>query len=348
MIHASHERFSIRVLTNWDEIAAIKPAWQSLYSKCDYATPFQRPEWLLPWIECFGPREPLVLEVRRNKQIVGLAPMLIYRNGSERVLGLMGGGVSDYLDVLINPEYSREALDVLLNYFVAESRQWDYVDLTDLSSESPLLGLAVPSWNGDKSEHDVCPVIDLADRTTDLSAVVPSRQLRNFRNAQARLLRAGKSRFDIAQPSNLNLMLNGLFRLHDQRWRDDGSPGVLADPAVRRFHRVAGSLLLEQEILRLHGLWLEDRYVAVLYSLVERGRVYCYLQGFDPEFHSLSPGTLILGHVLEDALRLGARHVDLLRGSEAYKYSWGAHDVSTHRVILSEQSRAPQAERIVA
>jgi CelD/BcsL family acetyltransferase involved in cellulose biosynthesis len=346
LAHPPRSCFSIRELTNVDEIAAIAVEWRNLYSRCEYATPFQRPEWLLTWIKCFRPSSPMVVETRRNGQLVALAPMLIYNRGRERVLGFMGGGVSDYLDVLFDPTFSSETLELFSNWLRADPGRWDYVEMTDLSPQSPLQSFA--GIASSKSEHDVCPVITIPGEVTDLGAIIPSRQFRNLRNARARLLRAGKSRFEIAQADNFESMLDALFRLHALRWREEGGPGVLADSAVQTFHRIAGPLLLKRRVLRMHGLRLEERYIAVLYSLVDRGRVYCYLQGFDPECHLLSPGTLILGRVLEDALSLGVHHVDLLRGSEAYKYAWGARNVPTSRVTLRQPSRTTQEERILA
>ena len=70
-----------------------------------------------------------------------------------------------------------------------------------------------------------------------------------------------------------------------------------------------------------------------LEGIFERRTVYYYLQGFDPEFAWYSPGTQIIAAVIEDALREGKLELDFLRGSEAYKYSWGAHDSHTSRLV---------------
>jgi CelD/BcsL family acetyltransferase involved in cellulose biosynthesis len=51
-----------------------------------------------------------------------------------------------------------------------------------------------------------------------------------------------------------------------------------------------------------------------------------YIGGFDPRWSALSPGTLLLGHAIEQATAEGAAAFDFLRGAEAYKYRWGAID----------------------
>jgi CelD/BcsL family acetyltransferase involved in cellulose biosynthesis len=40
----------------------------------------------------------------------------------------------------------------------------------------------------------------------------------------------------------------------------------------------------------------------------------------------LSPGTQIVAHAIEEAVREGAEEFHFLRGGEAYKYAWGAVD----------------------
>ena len=110
---AVNSDFATRLLTSPDQLLSIAPEWIDLWKKCPEATTFQRPEWLLPWIEAFQPQEPAVVEVRYQGRLIGLAPLLIYSKGTERVLAFMGGGVSDYLDVLIDPEYTDQTIAFL-------------------------------------------------------------------------------------------------------------------------------------------------------------------------------------------------------------------------------------------
>ena len=63
------------------------------------------------------------------------------------------------------------------------------------------------------------------------------------------------------------------------------------------------------------------------------------LAGFDPAFSKLSPGTLTIGHAIDQAIREGATEFDFLRGGEPYKYHWGAVDrVNFRRCIGKGQS----------
>ena len=337
------------------EIERLKPEWEALWHACPGATSFQRPEWILTWIQSFQPAEPMLITVRRNGRLVGLAPLLIYSDRDERVLAFMGGGVSDYLDVLVEQEQERRHADQIVrliwNQIMQESSRWDRVDFTDLPSNSLLLQHSprIIIQDFEIEQHDACPVIKVCATPSDVRNLVPARQLRNLRNARARLKRAGQARIELATAETLDRFLDALIRLHGHRWQQNGSPGVLADEVVQQFHRRVAVQLLEKGVVRLYGLVLDGRIIASLYSFVEADAVRFYLQAYDPEFAWLSPGTQIIGAMIEDAVRAGKTEIDLLRGREAYKYAWGARDVPTFRLQLRKRAEhTPAVDRRIA
>ena len=319
--------YQTSVLTDLSEIEGVIPEWDELWNRCPQATTFQRPEWIVSWMRSFRPSNPLLLIIRRNHRLVGIAPLLIYGRERERVLAFMGGGVSDYLDALADPGCTSSVVSALWRAIHESGFDWDRLELTDLPACSPLLHVQIPSC-----PHDSCPALELPESVKDLKAAVPKEQLRNLRNARSRMGRAGHSRVEIADRESLDMALEQMFTLHTSRWNQAGSAGVLSDAAVQDFHRRVAPLLLKQGVLRLYRLLLGQRCIAALYALFEREVAYCYLQGFDPEFKRLSPGTQILGLVIEDAVQQGIKKIDFLRGREAYKYAWGARDAQTFRI----------------
>jgi CelD/BcsL family acetyltransferase involved in cellulose biosynthesis len=90
--------------------------------------------------------------------------------------------------------------------------------------------------------------------------------------------------------------------------------------------------LLAADVLRLHLLCSGSDVIAALYVLVDRQRAYAYIGGFDPEWSRYSPGVLLMAYAMARAVEAGCVHFDLLRGSEPYKYAWGAINRTTARV----------------
>ena len=54
--------------------------------------------------------------------------------------------------------------------------------------------------------------------------------------------------------------------------------------------------------------------------------MYFYLNGYDVGQAFVSPGTLLVGAMLEEAAAEGRAEAHFLRGREGYKYAWGAVD----------------------
>jgi len=328
---------STRVLRSVEEIRQISSEWRDLYRRCR-ATAFQSPDWLLPWIEVFSPEKMLFVEVRCANLLVAVAPLLIYQRGSERVLAFMGGGVSDYLDLLVDPIFEPQAISEMICTALNAHEEWAVLDLTDLPSHSALLG--IPFLQRSAKEHDSCSVLRLPHTREDLLHLFSKRQRANLRNANSRLDRAGGGQMELTNAENLLEFLDDLFKLHTNRWSVQGQSGVLDDDRVRAFHRSCAPALLQEGLLHLARLRLANRTIAVIHSLFSHETAYCYLQGFDPEFSSLSPGTQLMFSVMTDALARGMREFDFLRGREAYKQHWRAETKPTLRIQLPRAALA--------
>jgi CelD/BcsL family acetyltransferase involved in cellulose biosynthesis len=330
-------QLTTRILRNPDELRSIAGEWSNLWQECHGATPFQRCQWLLPWIEVFSPHKLRVIavwrgEARPAQQLVALAPLLIYPRGSARVLALAGGGVSDYLDALVHPAYLEHALSAIFHCIDELADEWDVAEFTDLTPSSPLLrmhGYVV------HSPHDACPVLSIPAGVSQLSDFIPARQLRNLRNARNRIAQLTDVCIERASAATAGEFLDALFQLHSARWNSAGMPGVLCGDRLRDFHLRVVHGLLPGNIVRLYGLRCAGHLIGVLYAIFERSTAYYYLQGFDPEFAWYSPGTQLIARVVEDALREGKKQVDFLRGREPYKYSWGPHDNLTSRLTYA-------------
>jgi CelD/BcsL family acetyltransferase involved in cellulose biosynthesis len=285
------------------------------------------------------------IEIREGERMMGFAPLLIYKREAQRVLAFAGGGVSDYLGLLAVPGREEQVLDEVLRA-VEEIAGWSTLDLTDIAGASGLLRYEPLSQFS--REHDVCFVLSLPETQDLLLRTFSSRQRANLRNACSRTRREGSAPIELAQADTVSEFLDDLFRLHELRWKEMGEAGVLRDERVQRFHRSVALRLLADGVLRLYRMRVNDRTVAVIYSLFHGGTVFCYLQGFDPAFSHLSPGTQLMFAVLEDAVKLGMRRFDFLRGEEAYKMHWRPQKEPTYRIEVSRSRLRTQSPRRAA
>jgi CelD/BcsL family acetyltransferase involved in cellulose biosynthesis len=333
-VRATRSRVSVAIVDSPEELAALGPEWTDLWTRVPAATLFQRPEWLVPWSRHLRHDRLHVVAVRDGRRLVALLPFVVGPFG----VALAGGGVSDYLDVLVDPA-AESMVGPLLSRVLAELDHRCVA--ADLPQRSPLLRWSI-DCAGPVERDGVCPVWSWSGDRPPMEAL-PAGFARRLAYARRRAAREG-FRFEEVRASTLQPFLDALFELHAARWQVRGEAGVLADPCVERFHREAAEGLLAAGLLAMHGLRDPGgRLVAVTYGFLSRRRGALYVSGFDPAFAARSPGMLTIGRTIESAHAAGARAFDFLRGTEAYKYDWGARDEWTMRRVLRA---GPEEERL--
>jgi CelD/BcsL family acetyltransferase involved in cellulose biosynthesis len=318
---------AVDLITSDAALAALRADWEGLWRRVPTATPFQSPAWLLPWWRQFGTGVPRVAVLHDGQALTGVLPLYVLDNRSERKLLPMGAGITDYQDALLAPDVPADAAGHLLRVALCQARRDGVTvcDLIDVPPDAHLHAVAIPQgWRGEWRAADACPVLRLPEPMEQLRACVPAPMLRKLRMNRHRVARIGGCTTEIATEETVPGLLDALFRLHEARW---GGEGVLGDPRVRAFHHDAAPLLLAEGALRLQVLRFGGRIVVAYYALLAGPRrILFYLSAYDPHHARESPGTVLLGAMIEAAVREGRTELHFLRGGESYKHAWGGID----------------------
>lgn len=335
---------AISSFEQWQEIVA---EWTTLIERCPSATPFQRPEWLLPWWRRFGSGEMAVLTFRAAGRLVGHLPAFIHRWEGCRRVTLIGNGITDYLDLTAEPEHGAERARLAFQWLWRHRDRWDLCDWQDLRADSPLLtarfgeleGTSVPYLDG-----TAAPIGADFERYAE---TLPHGLCRTIRVATRRLERAGELGFETLRADHDASALQALFRLHEERWREKGGPDSMMDSkSTQAFLIDATRALSARGMVRLYIMRFRGEPAAMIYGILDRGRLYGYITGMDPELGRYSPGSLLLHYAIRDAIADGARTWDFLRGDEAYKFQWGARTVPKRRLLVWHSAEfAPAAAK---
>lgn len=323
--------FQIEEITAQSGLEALAPEWDSLFEACPEATPFQAPQWLIPWCVHLGVGQPFVLALRKNGSLSGIAAFML--KGDE--LTFMGSGVSDYLDLLIEPGLERDGALAVIERLAARQKLWRRCDLQELKPNSALFSIGLPpGLRTQVREQEACLYVELPPTLEEFAAGHWTNHKSGSIRARARLERSGLLTIETADKERLEDFMDSFFVLHAKRWASLGLPGVLKGPEIRSFHMEAARGLLGKGLLRLYRMRYMGKDMAALYCLFRGKRMYAYLSGFDPALSKLSPGAHILKHVVEDSIRSGARVLDFLRGGEGYKYAWRPKEERNLSMVL--------------
>lgn len=316
----------IAVLDTDAGLLALAPEWEALWRRVPNASPFSAPAWLLPWWRHFGTGAPRVAIQRTAGRLSGVLPLYRLDEPGIRKLLPIGAGTTDHLDALLEPGV---AVGPLLQAALNQARL-DGVDACDLIEVPPgsmLHDIAPVGWRVHWATGQSCPVLTLPATVAGLADIVPGNTLRKVRMNRNRAARAGGFTIETAGPVTVQSLLSELVRLHQARWTVQGEPGAFADPTVLAFQRDAAPALLQAGALRLQALRVGGVVAAACYTLLAGpGRILFYLSGFDAVHAFVSPGTLLLASMIEQAITEGRQEANFLRGNEAYKYAWGGVD----------------------
>jgi CelD/BcsL family acetyltransferase involved in cellulose biosynthesis len=106
------------------------------------------------------------------------------------------------------------------------------------------------------------------------------------------------------------------------------------DERMEVFFRRVAARLAEAGGFRLWLLDAPGGPLASFLCLEWDGTVGLYNSGFRPEAAALSPGLVLLAHVIRDAIERGRHRFDFLRGEERYKHEFGPTPEDVYTVTI--------------
>ena len=305
---------------------ALTAEWLALAGQFERSSYFQTPDWVLSWWETIAARPPTRIAVWRDGSGRLEAVVALSRGGERlhRRLPLRvpayvnagtGAGAADHCGWLVPAELGPTV------------RGW----LDGATGRSALIVRNVdPSWPADAVlpagarvvEGTACPEVTLPLREGPAG---PSksfvRQLRRF----TRRLSDEGIEFEWVPPGDVDeALLTRLLELHAQGREGLGEGNFGSDqlPLLRRLTERGGAERGPAAIMAHRGAEI----VGVLYGFWWRDTFAAYQSGWDRAYARHALGNVLILQALESAARLGARRFDFLRGTEPYKYRFGASD----------------------
>jgi len=298
-------------------------AWDRLVAGSRLRSPFLTWPWQREWTRAFAADRRL--EVRRVEDAEGrLVALLPLHEVEPGVLKLLGGAdISDYLDLIALAGREEEAWMALLQSRAAERVVWD---LHAVPGRSPTVTLlpqlaAACGLSASVTVEERCPVLMLPSSWDEYLASLSGKHRHELARKMRRLEReAPEARATCAShPADVENRLGDFFDLHR---RSRVGKARFMDVRMEAFFRRVTTALVEHGGARLWFLDTASGPIASFITLEWDDTVGLYNSGFHPDRAALSPGVVLLGHLIRDAIGRGKRRFDFLRGEERYKYEF--------------------------
>lgn len=332
-----------RVLSTVEDVAATAARWNALADRDPGCTVYQRAEWTVAWFRHLADGQRCrIFCLEEGGDLVAVFPMWERRLGGITVLEFIGARGTDYMAPILAP--GRRAEFYASFFRAVEHEAVDITSFEDIESTHSLVaycGRVRPAAAMRIETTCACYRL-LLPPTWDayLKTLSPRRHtdIAYDRRHMGRV--CGDVRFVRASPATA---FPAHARLHQLRRNAVGDTGAYDRAETVAFQQDVANAWEAAGILRLSFLACGDHPVATILAVGWRNHVYAVTIGFDPAARDLSPGSVLLGLCLEDAIAQGERTYDLSRGAEPYKSWWGGVAQENVHVVLGRDAATIEA-----
>jgi len=341
---------------------ALQAEWNALLQHSATDVLFLTWEWQRAWWNAFGEGKSLHLRAVRDDSgsLNAILPLLAQKtfldptallppisverpllpaSGEwQRTVHLVGGTeVSDYLDIIAPAKFSRQAWAVFLDA-LARQEDWQALDLRCIPSTSPTVSAVAElaqthGWDVRQAREDVCPVLELPGTWEEyLTLRLSKKQRHELRRKMRRAEQETRVDWYWVNAHNFEEGLNTFFQLHKASHPDKEA---FMDKRMEGFFNAIAHFALDKDWLRLSVLRFNGQPVATYLCFDYGGDRLVYNSGFDlSAYADLGPGVVLVGYLIEDAIKHGCKRFDFMQGGERYKYDFGATDTEVLRLFI--------------
>jgi tetratricopeptide (TPR) repeat protein len=347
----------IDVIESIADLDAARADWDRVYLSDPHARYFLSWQWLSGYLR--GRKRWFILALREKEPgspYVAFFPLRLRTTQDPKTgiftddIFMAGNHAADYAGLVSTPDYEARAIRGFALFL--RSQNWTNLHLDNFHGpaerrDALLAALGgpdvqhrkVPRFDGAGIDQAICPVASLPsswDEYLDRSLSSQTRQkLRRF-------LRQVESdpdyRITAATPETIERDLDLLFAMWRTKWGD------LKGDRTDKIIATSRGILLEafrNGSLFVPVLWYKDRALGALANFLDHQKkiVLFYIAGRDQDWKTPSPGLVLHGYAIRDAIAQGFSTYDFLRGNEPYKYAFGVEEYPLHCYAVRTVSR---------
>ena len=291
------------------------------------------------WWEEFGAGKRLfTLTFVDSDRAVALASFTVDDTPEGRRLRFLGGDdLTDYLGPVAAARDLHKELALAMLGFLAGFDDWSYFDAKCLPVPFGFAEWLVAAADqlGTPYEielQDMTAVLPLPDSFDGYCDSLSPKQRHELRRKLRRFEReAPEAVYRRADDSSLPEDMESFVKLHR------GSEGLKGKFMVAEratfFTRVAEQLQ-PRGMLSLDFLEIGGEVAASTFSFEFNGVFYLYNSAYDHSLKAISPGLMLVAHLIRRSIEGKMTRFDFLRGQERYKFDLGAEPLPLHRVIM--------------
>jgi CelD/BcsL family acetyltransferase involved in cellulose biosynthesis len=308
------------------DLGQAEAVWRALEPQ--FSTPFQRFDFLSPWLRQVGERENLLpfilIAYDAERRPLLLLPLAISHRRGIRIASFMGGKHATFNMALWQRGFAATATEADLVALVSGIREHAAADVLALVQQPQ-------SWHGcsnpmmllpiQPSAND-CPLLTMAPNAAAGELIANSFR-RRLGSKERKLQKLPGYRYYVASSqSEIARLLDWFVAVKPLRMAEQKLPNVFAEPGVQQFIRDACMAELGDgsHAIDIHAIETDDEVLAMFAGVADGHRFSMMFNTYTISDNSRqSPGLILTRNIIDHYAGLGYRELDLGIGSDEYK-----------------------------
>jgi len=326
-----NNRFSVKVVSQIDDLANLRHHWDKLASKHGSYMPFLCFDWFQLWIEHFlDNNHLLVLLFYEHGDLQTIAPLLIkqqrFKGIPVRRIELIGNvysPIQTFLFKEMDNKRREEYTSLVLQYFSRINRHWDVIDLHSIPEEDgtfEIMGNAL-NKSGFRNKEYFCfgnwylDGINYSSNT--YFANLSKKKRKNIRLYRNRVEKAGELVFRmITNGDEIETYMKTYFQVYAKSWKKRERVGP-------KFYMDLTKDVAEKGWLRLGLVFLDNVPIVSGFAIVCDRIAYFEKTAYDEDYKDLGAGSIWFTEMIKYVIDIdNVRTIDFLRGDDKYKRYW--------------------------
>ena len=333
-------QYKIEIITSTNQWTNLESEWDELLSNSVKNEIFQTYSWQRTWWDHWGSGNLSIVVCYDEEKLVCILPFYIESKYSLKIVKFIGSTNSDYLDIIIDSSCCvEEVLLESLKHFIKHCR-FDTIELEELPSGSPLLEIVRKKKLKLMSRLDnnsVCVYIPAISTGQIYDEYVNKKQISRLKSSYKKLQKIGRIQYEELLLLSEN-DLNTFYELHADRWMSKGKSSGLSEQKYRSYFNALHREFSKKNQLFFPVLRLDNEIIACMFGFIYNSKIYYYIPTFKQELMYYNLGHLLIMNIVNSRADEAMNEVDLLRGTEPYKYIWSNCERQNYKLILSKKN----------
>ena len=313
---------SIEKISNIENLRGLEISWNKTLKTANSNTLFLSFEWIYHWWKSFGrDKELLILIVKDNNDVIGIAPMMIeeYKIGklTFKQISFIQNAHCYHLDFIITKK-ADEVIEVIFQYLKKEVKNWRRIYLNRIPISSNNITIIRDTCKKEylfKEQYGgVAPYIPANGKWEEYYTKRKRKFRKELRRDWRLLSKQGKVEFKTYKKgSNMNLAIENLLEISKTTWKAKEGTAISSTPELTQFYTGIIKTAFEKGELVLVVMYFNDKPSGFLLCVIYNGILYELKMGYDPQVSTNSIGYFVENYLLEYSFNeLQVKRVDLL------------------------------------